>query len=410
LSEDSFRSALYWKYDELQVDPMTNSGKEFLVLAVKLLFKRINEGKVKLVAERVPETIKALDAVRFDEAGNPILETIGPPVRALANAVYASEVNRLEAEAREMEQNSPVHDHLSKPTEVNEDVLRTCAEKGTFSPIAFELYKETGVVLAVCSHSYLGEEPGKGALNRNQAVCAGLLVRISKFMIAVMQLVSTADRGEVVMALHRSILESAANLRFLLLKNEDKLYDEFIRFSLGPERELYDLIQDNIKMRGERVLPIEERMLKSIDRVCRLAGLKIEEVDPKFRNWGGGLRERLRALGEESLYVSIQRIPSHAVHGTWVDLVLHHLQETEGGFAPDPSWSPVDPRLLCPPCIRVLDAARTYLKTYFGDLPELKPLYHRIDDLQERIKKLDAGHEQWFSEQRKAKQTKEEQE
>ena len=85
---------------------MSNLGKEFLVYAVKLLFKRINEGKVRLIAESVPETIKALDAVRFDEAGNPILETIGPPVRALANAVYASELDRLEAEAREREQNS----------------------------------------------------------------------------------------------------------------------------------------------------------------------------------------------------------------------------------------------------------------------------------------------------------------
>jgi hypothetical protein len=385
---------------------MSDSDKEFLVFAVKLLFKRIKEGKVKFFAERVPETVKALDAVRFDGGGNPILETIGPPVRAAANAVYASEVARLEAEAKNREQASPVHDLLGKPNEVNEEVLRTCANEGAFSPVAFELYKETGVVLAVCSHCYTGEEPGKGALNRNQAVCAGFLVRISKFMIAVMQLVSTADRGEVVMALNRSIAESAANLRFLLLKNEGKFYDEFIRVSLGPERELYDLIQDNIKTRGGEVLPIEERMLKSIDRACGLAGLKIEEIDPKFRNWGGGLRERLKALGEESLYLSIQRIPSHAVHGTWVDLILHHLQEKEGGFTPDPSWSAVDSRLLCPPCIKILETARTYLNTFFGDLPELKPLYARIDDLQARIKLLDAAHERWLSDRRKNREGK----
>lgn len=382
---------------------MTDSHKEFLVLAVKLLFKRIEEGKVKFFAERMPETMEALDAVQFDGAGNPIMETIGPPVRALANALYASEVDRLESGASEREQKSPVHDLLGKPTEVDGEVLRACAETGTFSPIAFELYKEAGVILAVCSHCYTGEKPGEGALSRNQAVCAGLLVRISKFMIAVMQLVSTADRGEVVLALNRSILESAANLRFLLLKNEGRLYDEFIRFSLGPERELYDLIQENIKKRGGEVLPIEERMLRSIDRACGLAGLKVEEIDSKFHNWGGGLRERLKALGEESLYLSIQRIPSHAVHGTWVDLILHHLQEKEGGFAPDPGWSPVDSRLLSPPCVTILDTARMYLKTFFGDLPEVRPLYQRIDDLQKRIINLDAAHEEWFSARRKGK-------
>lgn len=386
---------------------MTDADKEFLMFAVKLLFKQIKEGKVKFIAEKVPQALKALDAVQFDEAGNPVLETITPPVRALANAVYASEVNRLEKVAEEREQASPVHDFLGKPTEVNEEAIRTCTERGTFTPIAFELYKETVVVLAVCSHSYTEEVPGKGVLNRNQAICAGLLVRIAKLMIAVAELVSTADRGEVVMALNRSISESATNLRFLLLKNDEKVYEEFVRFSLGPERELYDLIQENIKKRGaQRALSIEERMLRSIERACKLAGVKIEEIDPKFRNWGGGLRERLKALGEESLYLSIQRISSHAVHGTWVDLVLHHLEEKDDGFVPDPNWSSVDSRLLCPPCILVLDAARSYLQTFFGNLPELKPMYHRIKDLRERIKKLDDAHEVWFSEHRKSQENK----
>ena len=382
---------------------MTDSNQEFLTFAVKLLFKRVKEGKVKFLAEKVPETMKALDAVQFDKDGNPVFETIGPLVRALANAVYANEADKLEAEAKEREQKSPVHDLLGKPVEVNEEVLRACSEKGTFTPIAFELYKETGIVLAVCSHSYMGEESGKGALHRNQAICAGLLVRIAKFMTAVLQLVSTADRGEVVLALDRSILESATNLRFLLLKNENKVYDEFVRSGLGPERELFNVIQANIKNRGGEAIPIEERMLKSIDRACGLAGLKIEEIDPKFRDWGGNLRERLKALEEEEFYLVTQRIPSHAVHGTWADLILHHLQEKDGGFVPDPDWSPVDPRLLCPPCIMVLNAARTYLKTFFGDLPELRPLYQRFDDLQERIKILDSAHEDWFSKRRKEK-------
>jgi len=191
---------------------VTDSNQEFLIFAVKLLLKRVKEGKVKFLAEKVPETMKAVDAVRFDKDGNPVFETIGPLVRALANAVYANEVNKLDVEAKEREQKSPLHDLLGKSVEVNEEVLHACSEKGSFSPIAFELYKETGVVLAVCSHSYMGEEPGKCALNRNQAICAGLLVRIAKFMTAVLQLVSTADQGEVVLALDRSILASTTNL------------------------------------------------------------------------------------------------------------------------------------------------------------------------------------------------------
>ena len=78
---------------------MTTDEKDFLLLAVKLLFMRLKEGKVKLVADKVPETLKALKAVEFDETGNPIFETITSPVRALANLVYTHEIEILEEEA-----------------------------------------------------------------------------------------------------------------------------------------------------------------------------------------------------------------------------------------------------------------------------------------------------------------------
>ena len=49
----------------------------------------------------------------------------------------------------------------------------------------------------------------------------------------------------------------------------------------------------------------------------------------------------------------------------------------------------------------VLDAAGSYLARFFGDLPELKPLYKRIDNLKERIWKIDTAHEQWLDKDRK---------
>jgi hypothetical protein len=376
---------------------MTSQDDEFLIAAVRLLFQRINEGRIHFDAQRVPKTLEALNSVRFDQQRNPILETITSPVRSLANMICAYEAEALEKEVEERERNSPAHAYLGTPVPVNDDVLRKCAEKGTHSAVAFELYKETGTVIAVCAHSYMStSEPAEIALSREQAICAGLLTRIAKFMVAVAQLSASAERGEVVMALNRSIFESVINLRFLL-RAEPDMFDEFIRSSLGPERDLYDVIQRNIEKRGEAgAQPIEERMLKSIDRVARLGGVDIETVDAKQRDWGGNLRERLKAMGDGERYLFLQRIPSHAVHGTWVDLVLHHLEETEGGLRPKPGWSAVDARLLSSAAIIVLQAAEEYLQSFFGDLPELKPMYGRIADLEERLVRLDRAHEEWI--------------
>lgn len=261
--------------------------------------------------------------------------------------------------------------------------------------VVFELYKEALSVVNLAAHLLDDAANAKGGWARNQAICGGLMIRISKFMLVVTQLSAKGDRADVVFALNRSILESAVNLEFLLTKNDDAVFDQFVKFSLGPERELYDIIQANIAERGGDVLPIEKRMLDSINRVCQGSGVKIEEVNQKYGDWGGGLRQRLKALNKEEQYVVVQRLPSHAVHGTWVDLCMRHLEyePNSGVFLPDNSFADVDARLLAPIATFVLQPTKLYLERFFSDIPETAKLLERIEDLQNRIIEADATHE-----------------
>jgi hypothetical protein len=261
--------------------------------------------------------------------------------------------------------------------------------------IVFELYKETLSVVNFAAHILDETSAAKGGWPRNQAICAGLLVRISKFMLVVIQLSAKGNRAEVVSALNRPIMESAINLEFLVRANDDKYFDQFVKFSLGPERELYDLIQANVAARNGDVWPIERRMLESIDDVCRASGVKIEDASRKYGDWGGGIRERLKTLGKERQYVSMQRIPSHAIHGSWVDLYKNHLEHNvkADAYRPDPRFSQVDARLLGPVALLVLEAVRPYLNRFFSSTPESNLLVNRIVDLQNRILEVDAAHE-----------------
>ena len=260
--------------------------------------------------------------------------------------------------------------------------------------LVFELYKESVSILNLAAHLLDDAANAKGGWPRNQAICAGLIIRISKFMLVVTQLSAKGDRADVVFALNRSILESSINLEFLLAKNDDAAFEQFVRFSLGPERELYDIIQANIAERGCEVL-IEKRMLDSINSVCKKSGVKIEEVKQKYGDWGGGVRERLKALKKEKEYVAVQRLPSHAVHGTWVDLCMRHLEYDAKAdvFLPDNSFTNVDARLLGPIATFVLQPTKLYLERFFSKVPETAKLLERIEDLQDRILEADAAHE-----------------
>jgi hypothetical protein len=264
---------------------------------------------------------------------------------------------------------------------------------------AFELYKEAGKVVSFAANLLDEAASAKGGWPRNQAICAGLIIRISKFMLVVVQLSAKRNRAEVVSALNRSIMESAINLEFLASTNDDKFFDQFVKFSLGPEKELYDVIQAKIAARSGKVLPIEERMLKSINNVCQASAVKIEDVDRKYGDWGGGIKERLKALNKEELYLALQRIPSHAVHGTWVDLIMNDLEHDSktGVFRPHPEFSLVDARLLGAPAIFALEATKRYLERFFSGIPECKLLLERIDDLEHRIREAHRIHEELLS-------------
>ena len=292
-----------------------------------------------------------------------------------------------------------IEEMLGPKVDIGSIVGETSPSKIT--TLAFELYKETIRVLNLAAHILDQAASASGGLTRNQAICAGLLIRMVKFMIAVLQLTCKDDRGEVVLSLTRSIMESAFDLEFLVRANDDKHFDDFVEHSLGAERELYDLILANIaKRNNDSVLPIEQRMLRSIDRLCDVSGVKIEDVHPKWSSWAGGLKQRLQFLQKEEQYVFMHRLPSHAVHGTWVDLYKQHLEydlKTKL-FSTRSKWRPTDARTFGPTSVFVLCAVEPYVEKFFSTIPESKLLLERIDDLRSRVIVVDAAHERLIAE------------
>ncbi len=257
--------------------------------------------------------------------------------------------------------------------------------------IAFDLYKEACRVVVFTAHLLDDTAAAQGGFARNQAICAGFMVKISKFMLAVVQLSTGDDPGEIVLALNRIIFESAISLEFLVRSTDDKYFDQFVDFSLGPEGELYDQIQANIGARDGEILPIEKRLLDSISNTCAASGLKIEEVHRGYRDWGTNVRERLKALGKESLYATVYRMPSHAVHGNWPDLLTGHLAYNGKAkvFQPETKWTRVGSRLLSPIAVLVLEAVDPYLERFFPASAQRDLLRGRIADLSDRLLEAD---------------------
>jgi hypothetical protein len=292
---------------------------------------------------------------------------------------------------------------FGEPVPVDAAALAACRTADDFTSLSFELYKEVGLMTNAAASCYVRLAGEPHVMPRNQAICAGLLIRIAKFISAIVVLTATQESREVALALMRCIMDTAVTIRFLILKNDDAIYDEFVRRGLSPEAELFDLVNRNIAARGGESLPAERRLLKTITDLAAASALRIEEVPRHHRDWGGGLRSRLIALGIEDTYAGTQRIPSHAIHGTWVDLLIHHLEQTEGGWRLQPDFSRIDTRFLFPQSMMVLQAAADYLKSFFAEhLEDLDEVFGRFDDLARRLALVHQAYELWIQSSRES--------
>ena len=286
-----------------------------------------------------------------------------------------------------------IEELLGPAVQVNDEVIRTCQERNEFGGLSFALFKEAASIVWVTCNAYY--ETGDGpTMNRNQAVCAGFLSRISKIMVSAAKLSSGEEHGEVVQILNRCILESSVDLQYLLKKDDDTVYERFVKFGLKGERELYDIIQGNITNRNGQELEIERDMLLSIARTCKHSGIKIEEINPKAGSWGGNYRDRMEAIGLGDAYPIFQGMTSQAVHGSWSDLIRNYLTKKDTGYEPKPDHTHTDGKLLGPTALFATNAAKVYIDRFF-DPREAEPMVHRLDDLQQRLALVEDSRPGW---------------
>jgi Family of unknown function (DUF5677) len=165
-------------------------------------------------------------------------------------------------------------------------------------------------------------------------VLIGLLNRCARLMVANMRLSCTRRYGETTRLLDRCIAESAIKIRWLCRANQSERFIAFLADSLKKDLSLKELIDANVIKRGGSRLVIEARMLRSIQKCIDLAGLSEAEARAakKLPDFASICRDL--DLGDE-FYLTIQRIGSNPVHGTWTELVANYLDHEHGrGFSP----------------------------------------------------------------------------
>lgn len=278
-------------------------------------------------------------------------------------------------------------------TIVEESVLSTFTTERQHFGVAFDLFRETSAYVCILASTTIGDGPSWGV---QQAIIGGNLVRLFKLMCFVME-ESIKYRDELMSILIRLLAECVINLRYLIRENSDDLSQSYISNSLQHERALAQSIRENISNRGGEFLPIEKRMLSSIERTFRNSGISETDLPKKkIRNWGDkNLYEKAEIVGLADAYSAIFGGPSRNVHGGWQDLLQYHLEcESPGKFKPKLEFSKPRPQVIYALNQLVAETMLEYIEKL--DHEELRPIERRTEDAIQRNYLANDMHEEYL--------------
>lgn len=289
-----------------------------------------------------------------------------------------------------------LNDFTFEKTRVNPEEIKKFDAEDQFMPISVELFKEVGKITALLSCTYrLDEKNMPRKWNRDEAIIGGLVVRISKLQIGLLQQICE-KRTELAFIIFRCLGESLINLVYLLQKGNEQLFNEYIEYSLRFEKRLFNMIEKNIARRGSE-LPMESRMKASIDHAFKKLSFTPEQVqDKKKESWGEAIFRRAEKVGWEEGFFAIWNMPSHNVHGNWQDLLTHHLVEEDGKFSPKTEWTKPRPHLLFAAGLLSAKAMSIFLNRIIPECSDKSEITSLLNDINLRIIVADELHEQFL--------------
>lgn len=264
--------------------------------------------------------------------------------------------------------------------------IASCATDDDYVEVAFALLKEatfTVLTLTGC----LRDDP----FQRDEAIRRGLVQRLG---LLGKSMLSDAmhEHGYQQPALGRQIIDAAASYFYLAGDENGSRHQAYVNHSLAEEKAGMEIVVAQIKERGGDVLPIEERMRRSIERMATAAGTTFDAVPGKSKSGWPTTEQRLLALSPVG-YLPF-RTGSSAIHSNWAALLQRDLEEVEGGFRLSPAAYP-DVRPMTAAGLFIADAAVDYLRRE-GTKEEWAWFLDRLIAVTQTIRELDQAHEQFL--------------
>jgi DNA invertase Pin-like site-specific DNA recombinase len=150
-----------------------------------------------------------------------------------------------------------------------------CRDTGDYKPVLFEWYKFVGSLCFCVVHLRPDSPAYQDIPRQNYYVLVGLLNRCARLMLSNVALSHEGKFGETTAIVDRCIFESSVKIIWLChsTSNSDEEFTRYLADGLKTELEFKARIEADIAANGGTIMPIQERMLRSIDNHIAASGL-----------------------------------------------------------------------------------------------------------------------------------------
>lgn len=279
------------------------------------------------------------------------------------------------------------------PKYTNADIEKFDSED-RFMDAYVELHKQSiELIYRVVGLKYCDLDGMPKKINKDDAVIGGNLTRLIKLNTSFLQNICEG-KLEICYIINRCIAETAINTKFILIEGEDRVKRNYIKSSLITEKELWETILTNVKDRKGGVLPIEERMQKSIQNSFDKSDFDLEEVK-RSSKWKS-IKERANLVAGEMFYSVFYGISSHSIHGNWQDILLNNLKKIEDGFELNLQWNRPRPQIIEGPVNLNLDIVKIFCERELTGDTTSNTILEKCEILNKYLLDLSQYHEKWM--------------
>lgn len=188
-----------------------------------------------------------------------------------------------------------------------------------------DLHKEImSILLKAINKEYeLKEDVFTKSLSRNEAIVGGILVKIYKLNLSVLENICN-KKMEIVSIIDRCLSEAIINFKYLIKEGDNGAFDEYLKYSYIAEKRLFEQITNDDRP-GSEVL--RNRMKSSLLKMSSITGMDIENIERS--NWPN-VKDKIKLTFDDiqvsnMFYNIYYGTGSHGIHTNWTDIYFHHI-------------------------------------------------------------------------------------